>query len=355
MQIIDVPIDELVPYERNARRNDEAVGAVAASIKEFGFKVPIVIDGNNVIVAGHTRYKAAKLLDYPAVPCIVADDLTEQQVRAFRLADNNVAELAKWDWDLLSDELDTILDIDMADFGFHLDDIANFQFEEEEAHEEQKEATAEKMWSILNTQHAMYLPPDAVGPYDMPLLEPVYEVPDVVDEWITFNYVGSDEEPEHKGVCFFIHDYQFERVWNEPEKYAERLAKYPIVAAPDFSPMGGFPMATQIWNHYRKMWCAKFWQEHGVRVIPCITWSTDAASLDWFLDGVPEGGVVITSSMWTRTEEQLQDFKAGWRKLIDERHPCKVLVYGKVLDFMRDDTVVEGIDTFARKRFGGGA
>jgi len=118
MQIQYIEIDHLIPYERNPRKNDQAVDAVAASIKEFGFKVPIVIDSNNVIVAGHTRFKAAKALGMDAVPCIIADDLTDEQVRAFRLADNKTSELAEWDLDLLSIELDDISTIDMGSFGF---------------------------------------------------------------------------------------------------------------------------------------------------------------------------------------------------------------------------------------------
>ena len=121
MQIIEKSITEITPYEKNPRKNDEAVEYVANSIKEFGFKVPIVIDKNGVIVAGHTRYKAAQELGLEKLPCIIADDLTEEQVKAFRLADNKVGELAEWDFDLLGEELDGIFDIDMSEFGFDLD------------------------------------------------------------------------------------------------------------------------------------------------------------------------------------------------------------------------------------------
>ena len=120
MQIIEKSITEIQPYEKNPRKNDEAVQYVANSIKEFGFKVPIVIDKNGVIVAGHTRYKAAKELGLEKLPCVIADDLTEEQVKAFRIADNKVGEVAEWDFDLLGEELDDIFDIDMSDFGFDL-------------------------------------------------------------------------------------------------------------------------------------------------------------------------------------------------------------------------------------------
>ncbi|WP_298625610.1 ParB N-terminal domain-containing protein [uncultured Senegalimassilia sp.] len=113
-------VDSLIPYANNPRLNDNAVDAVAASIKEFGFKVPIVVDGENVIINGHTRLKAAHKLGLKQVPVIVADDLTPAQVKAFRLADNKTSEFAEWDMDKLDIELDSIADIDMGDFGFDL-------------------------------------------------------------------------------------------------------------------------------------------------------------------------------------------------------------------------------------------
>lgn len=111
-------IEEVFPYEKNPRNNDEAVSAVMESIKEFGFKIPIVITSDNVVVAGHTRIKAAKELGIEEVPCIIADDLNEEQIRAFRLADNKSAEIATWDEELLQQELSEIMDIDMSLFGF---------------------------------------------------------------------------------------------------------------------------------------------------------------------------------------------------------------------------------------------
>ena len=130
--------DSLIPYANNPRLNDNAVDAVAASIKEFGFKVPIVVDGENVIINGHTRLKAAHKLGLKQVPVIVADDLTPEQVKAFRLADNKTGELAVWDIDKLQIELDSIADIDMTGFGFdiEIDDIEeDTEVKEDEAPE----------------------------------------------------------------------------------------------------------------------------------------------------------------------------------------------------------------------------
>ena len=131
MKIKEIAIAELKPYENNPRKNDDAVDAVKKSIETFGFKVPLVIDKNNVIVAGHTRYKAAQSLGLEKVPCIVADDLSDEQLKAFRLADNKTAELATWDFDKLADELleiseldKEIFNVDMSDFGFNNNETA---------------------------------------------------------------------------------------------------------------------------------------------------------------------------------------------------------------------------------------
>lgn len=118
MNVIELKLNLIKPYEKNPRNNKPAIDAVANSIKEFGFKVPIVIDKDNVIVCGHTRYAAAKKLGLEKVPCIKADDLSDKQIKAFRLADNKTAELAEWDLTLLDEEISELADFDMEQFGF---------------------------------------------------------------------------------------------------------------------------------------------------------------------------------------------------------------------------------------------
>ncbi len=139
MEIQERRLGDIRPYEKNPRRNDDAVKYVMESIREFGFKVPIVIDSAGVIVAGHTRYKAAKELGMETVPCIVADDLTEEQIKAFRLADNKVAEKAGWDFALLEQELDELFDFDMEAFGFTDNEEVDINDFFEEAEHKEKE------------------------------------------------------------------------------------------------------------------------------------------------------------------------------------------------------------------------
>ena len=140
MQIIYKKVKEIIPYEKNPRKNEEAVDYVANSIKEFGFKVPIIIDKENIIVAGHTRYKASIKLGIDEVPCVIADDLTEEQIRAFRLADNKTAEIATWDFELLEKELAELDGFNMQDFGF---DILESEADIEEIEEDNFDADEE--------------------------------------------------------------------------------------------------------------------------------------------------------------------------------------------------------------------
>ena len=121
-KIVYIETAKLKPYENNPRKNDCAVDKVAESIRQFGFKVPIVVDGDNVIVCGHTRWKAARKLGIEKVPCIIAKDLTDEQVNAFRLVDNRTHEFAEWNDSLLKEELTKLKDFDLSKFDFSIDD-----------------------------------------------------------------------------------------------------------------------------------------------------------------------------------------------------------------------------------------
>ena len=141
MNVQEMPIGDIKPYERNPRKNAAAVDYVANSIKEFGFKQPIVVDADHVIVVGHTRWLAAKKLKMKTVPVLVADDLTPEQAKAYRLADNKTNEFSEWDDDLLDLEMDDLSDIDMSLFGFELD--------EDDQETERKEAAYTESISVV--------------------------------------------------------------------------------------------------------------------------------------------------------------------------------------------------------------
>ena len=217
MQIYDKRLNEIKPYENNPRHNDNAVDAVVNSIREFGFKVPLVVDSEGVIVAGHTRYKAAKKLGLKTVPCIVADDLTDEQVKAFRLADNKVGELATWALDTLKVELDNIGEIDMSEFGFSLDGIGEEpqEVQEDDFDEEPPEEPTSKLGDIYqlgehrlmcgdstNAEHVAKLMDGAKA--DMVFTDPPYNV-NYADKNIFLNNadkgnrIQDDIENDHAG------------------------------------------------------------------------------------------------------------------------------------------------------------
>ena len=130
MNVVMFPIEDVIPYANNPRNNEKAVDAVANSIREFGFKKPILVDENHVIIAGHTRRLAALKLGLKEVPCVVVDDLDEAKKKAFRLADNRVSEFSAWDNDLLEEEMKKTASTDFSQFGFDAGEVEKVVQEE---------------------------------------------------------------------------------------------------------------------------------------------------------------------------------------------------------------------------------
>ena len=170
-----MPIASIKPYDKNPRRNDDAVDAVANSITEFGFKNPIIVDNNLVIIAGHTRLKAAKKLGLKEVPVIIASDLSEDQAKAYRLVDNRTSELASWDYDLLADEIADI-DLDLSDLGFFMTDDGEVDFTDLESRSGEKDDAYNEFVDKFKPKHTT---DDCFTP------EPVYEA---VKKWVSDNY-----------------------------------------------------------------------------------------------------------------------------------------------------------------------
>lgn len=181
MQVESRSIREIKPYEHNPRNNDGAVDAVAASIKEFGWQQPIVVDKDGVIIAGHTRYKAAKKLGMKEVPVVVAENLTDEQVRAYRLADNKTGELAGWDFSALEEELAGICELDMSLFGFD-----NFEDVQDVEPIDQVGSTT------LAMEHKMMIDKQTIGMTEEEYAEITEKLQRYVDlNGVTFGFVRS--------------------------------------------------------------------------------------------------------------------------------------------------------------------
>lgn len=193
MKVETVSINKIKPYENNPRNNDDAVDAVANSIKEFGWQQPIVVDNGRVIIAGHTRYKAAKQLKLKEVPIVVADNLTEEQVNAYRLADNKSGELATWDDDELQEELDKILDIDMTDFGFDLE-LEDDEVIDDDYEEEVPEEPKSKLGQVYQLGHHRLMCGDSTKPEDVKkLMNGVQADLLITDPPYNVNYEGKQD------------------------------------------------------------------------------------------------------------------------------------------------------------------
>lgn len=175
-----------------------------------------------------------------------------------------------------------------------------------------------------NVQRAIY---DGIGAYSIPEIAPAqYEGCD----WIGFNYASGAKNREKKGVHFFLDDYQFMRLWTDPDKYVRMLQQFAYVLSPDFSMYTDFPKALQIYNHYRKHWLGAYWQDHGIKVIPTICWS-DQESFKWCFDGEPTHGVVAISSVGTQnSKERKQKFLDGYFEMVDRLQPTQIIFYGIV-------------------------
>lgn len=334
-----VDIDKVTPYHKNARLNDgDATEKVAASIKEFGFQQPILVDDNNIIITGHTRLKAALSLGIDKIPIAHAVNLTDDQIKAYRLADNRVAEFSLWDFELLTDELSELTTIDMSEFGFDIGlgdvEISSDYFEEKENHIDEvidDDHDKEHHRDLTINQYNLfdYDESRTFGKYDMPTIAGVDHIPPDLQG---FNYILNKPD-QSKGVHFFLDDYQFERVWQKPDFYIEKLLDFDCVLTPDFSLYLDMPMAMQVWNIYRSRLIGQIMQDAGLIVIPTVSWSTEE-SFDFCFDGLPKNGTLAISTIGIkRNDEQYNIWKNGVDEMIKRLSPKNLLVYGGKVEY----------------------
>ena len=189
-----------------------------------------------------------------------------------------------------------------------------------------------------------------VGEYDIPQIIGVDDVQ--VKEWIPFNYVLTCKEPQEKGVHFFLDDYQFERVWNNIDKYTEVLQRFKAVMSPDFSMFTVNPKALQIYQHFRKHFIGAYWQANGLTVIPTINWS-DEKSFEWCFDGEPTNSVVAISTVGSmNSKANKEGFYKGYEEMKKRLKPKKILCYGTVAEEIKNE--VQGIGCHWERRFKNG-
>lgn len=331
MNIVYLPTNELIPYSRNAKKHPaQQVGLIANSIREFGFQQPIVVDKNNIVVIGHGRLLAAKRLHMKEVPVVRADDLTDDQIKALRLADNKVAE-SDWKMDLVASEIADI-QLDMTDFGF-LDSLEEESDSEEEGEDVlfEDEALPRLQHNVFENQERHQFPADNF--YGIPSMRPTQTVG---SQMLRFMDWAEVEDLSEYIAHFYYDDYKFMAAWRDPDKYIERLKKFKAVVSPDFSLYTDFPRCLQILSCYRRQWCGRYWQEHGIDVIPDVIWG-DKESFDYCFLGIPKHSVVAVSSVgvaldgaWNNKESDM--FKAGYDEMLKRLEPTAILWYGDLID-----------------------
>ena len=317
-------IDDIRPYERNARHNDKAIPVVAESIGEFGLKGQIVLESreNPVIVAGHTRWAACKALGWTEIPderIDFCDGLTEEQIKAYRLADNRTGEVATWNKTLLQHEMRDIKSLDMSKFKFDFKSKqAGFMYG--------KERLRTDRYYNLHLVNVF----DCQGEEGYPALRAVDASP---RDLISFNFCKTATEFEGIGVHFCIDDYQFERVWNKPEAYLELLRKFDCVVCPDFSVYLDMPTPMKKWNIYRSRALGNWWTRQGITAVPNVTWS-GKDSLGFSLDGIPKRSTVFISTVGVQQDREARELCLwGMGHAMRKLEPSRVLLLGGDLGF----------------------
>lgn len=320
-------ISDLVQYENNSKKHTEKqLRLIEKSIEEFGFISPCLIDENNNIIAGHGRTEAAQRLGMRTVPCVRVEGLTDSQRKAYIIADNKLTELGGWDKDLVAAELallDSInFDIDVT--GFTIKDIEEIQLKPQLQYGAERNRTV----STYNLDIAKRTE-NTTDFWQMPIIENNGYIP---KKLIGFNYAKTNKEKD-VGIHFYLDDYQFERVWNEPQKYAEILNEYECILSPDFSLYIDMPMPMKIWNVYRSRQIGAFYQQYGINVIPTISWA-EQATFDFCFEGIPQGSIVSVSTIGVKEKtEAFEIWKNGMIEMIKRIQPSTILVYGGALDF----------------------
>lgn len=325
LQIEYLPINELIPYTNNAKiHTREQIDQIKASIEEFGMNDPIAIWKDNIIIEGHGRLLACKELGFDELPVIRLDELTDDERKAYTLVHNKLTMNTDFDIDILNEELEHI-EIDMTEFGFDLG-----VFEDEEMDFENDDSYYGDERERTNRAYNLDIIENLTNDFwEMPIINNDNFIP---KELIGFNYAKSSSN-KNCGIHFYIDDYQFERVWNYPEKYVEVLNEYECILSPDFSLYLDMPMPMKIWNIFRSRLIGQYFQSMGIKVIPTISWAEKETFSFCFL-GIPKGSIVSISTIGVKQNENaLRIWREGVDEMIKQIEPKAILVYGGKLDY----------------------
>lgn len=315
-------VGDLKQYPGNAKRHPKKqVAEIRESIEQFGFNDPIAIWRNNEIIEGHGRLLAALEMGMETVPVIRLDSLTDEERRAYVLAHNQTTLSSGWDEKKLRAEIQNLPTIDMGKFGFNVEALEGL---DEGWYGDERERTNDA-YNLGIAQETEF----TEDFWQMPVIRKTDHYPETL---IGFNYAKTSEE-KYAGIHFFVDDYQFERVWNYPEKYVDILLPYDCILSPDFSLYLDMPMPMKIWNVYRSRQIGAFYQDRGIIVIPTLSWA-EPDTYQFCFRGIEKGSVVAVSTVGVKeSKESLSVYFDGMAEAIRQIEPSVVLEYGGDVGF----------------------
>lgn len=334
LKIEYVPLEKLTPYEKNARKHEEKdIKTIENSIRSFGFNDPIAVWGkNNTIVAGHGRALAAKNLGLKTVPIVHLDHLSDEERKAYALAHNKTAEMSEWDFPTLESEIDAIeslIDINMEDFGFEfkLDEITEPE-KNDEGQEVEYLSNAEYVFDKFNLK---YFHKNRATPEGYPTLRAVH-VEDIPHDFLDFNnmpyYEKHIDDVFNFGIRFFQDDSKEDKIWNNPREWADRIAHYKCAVAPDFSTYTEMPTVVKRFNAWKMFLMAQVIQDAGT---PCMIVINDLAT-DELVDcyaGVEKNGIYAIDVKGGTKEDGMYDFRTkALDRCLEMFNPQGILVFG---------------------------
>ena len=316
LKIEYIDIDKLTHYENNSKiHTQNQIKHIANSIKEFGFNDPVGIAGeNNIVLEGNGRVEAAKLCGMTKLPCIRLDHMSEEERKAYVIAHNSTNLETTLDDNVLLQQLKDLQNFDFTDFGVS-EEIVKLQNIDDNFYKE---------LVLKETKHLVRNEFFIVGKYGVPLIKKQ----DIDLALIRlYSYTKYDDKRNvSKTIHFFMHDYRFENVYANAENTYERLKQYYCLLSPDYSLYTDMPLALQINNVFKSRWCGAFWQTHGLKVIPTISWS-DESSFEFCFDGVEFGSIIAVSTHGNKKCKE--EFMKGYNEMLQIIKPSAIICYGK--------------------------
>lgn len=332
-------IEDLRFDDKNFNKHTQkGMGMLEKSLQQFGAGRSILIDKDNNIIAGNGIVEAAGQVGLDKVKIIETDgteivavkrtdvSLDSAQGREMALADNATAA-ADLAWD------EPIIEEAAEQWGFNIEKWGlDFSAEPHDYFGDERERT------YKSTNLDKYDAKRANNKYGFPVLHGYKGNPP--DEIIGFNEAKTAQN-KFVGVHFFIDDYQFERVWNDPDKYEELLGDFDCIFTPDFSLYTDMPLAMKIWNVYRSRMIGQIYEDSGLNVVPTLSWAGED-TLDFVFDGLPKESMYAVSTVGVmRSEETKALWIAGVQKAIEVLNPHIILLYGPDIEFDWGDIEVK--------------